>query len=303
MCIRDSLYNVFIAHEGHKKNVEGIRAVERTMATTRVRPNAATHGARVAAYCRCGDVESAARALESGRADSDASRRPTVRAYTALVQAYASDGNVEAIDKTLEMMRNDGVEPNCHTYTVAVNGLVERGDARLTLEAERFVRDMRVAGIEPSAVTYNCLLKGVLRTDFDTIESGVRRSKNGFERAERVVEEMRAFGVSPTVVTYNTLIDACVSRGEPAESMFKVLSALVRDGHRPDVVTYTTLLKHFGKRGDVVAARWLMREMEADANVRVDASAVNALVDALCRGGRTREATEVARANPSSSAP
>ena len=57
------LYNVFIAHEGHKKNVEGIRAVERTMATTRVRPNAATHGARVAAYCRCGDVESAARAL------------------------------------------------------------------------------------------------------------------------------------------------------------------------------------------------------------------------------------------------
>ena len=290
------LYNVFIAHEGHKKNVEGIRAVERTMATTRVRPNAATHGARVAAYCRCGDVESAARALESGRADSDASRRPTVRAYTALVQAYASDGNVEAIDKTLEMMRNDGVEPNCHTYTVAVNGLVERGDARLTLEAERFVRDMRVAGIEPSAVTYNCLLKGVLRTDFDKIESGVRRSKNGFERAERVVEEMRAFGVSPTVVTYNTLIDACVSRGEPAESMFKVLSALVRDGHRPDVVTYTTLLKHFGKRGDVVAARWLMREMEADANVRVDASAVNALVDALCRGGRTREATEVARA-------
>ena len=290
------LYNVFIAHEGHKKNVEGIRAVERTMATTRVRPNAATHGARVAAYCRCGDVESAARALESGRADSDASRRPTVRAYTALVQAYASDGNVEAIDKTLEMMRNDGVEPNCHTYTVAVNGLVERGDARLTLEAERFVRDMRVAGIEPSAVTYNCLLKGVLRTDFGKIESGVRRSKNGFERAERVVEEMRAFGVSPTVVTYNTLIDACVSRGEPAESMFKVLSALVRDGHRPDVVTYTTLLKHFGKRGDVVAARWLMREMEADANVRVDASAVNALVDALCRGGRTREATEVARA-------
>ena len=175
----------------------------------------------------------------------DASRRPTVRAYTALVQAYASDGNVEAIDATLEMMRNDGVELNCHTYTVAVNGLVGAGDARLTLEAERFVRDMRgKAGIEPSAVTYNCLLKGVLRTDFDKIESGVRRSNGGFERAERVVEEMRAFGVSPTVVTYNTLIDG-VSRGEPAESMFKVLSALVRDGHRPDVVTYTTLLKHF----------------------------------------------------------
>ena len=302
------LYNVFIAHEGHKKNVEGVRAVERAMATTRVRPNAATHGARVAAYCRCGEIELAARALASGRADPDARRRPTVRAYTALVQAYARDGNVEAVDATLALMRGDGVAPNCHTYTVAVDGLVERGDARGTLEAERFVRDMRVAGIEPSVVTYNCLLKGVLRTcgsiddDANAIfaiakrNGGVRETKRGFERAERVLEEMRARGVSPTVVTYNTLIDACVSRGEPAESMFKVLSALVRDGHRPDVVTYTTLLKHFGKRGDVVAARWLMREMEADANVRVDASAVNALVDALCRGGRTREATEVARA-------
>ena len=294
------LYNVFIAHEGHKKNVQGVRAVERAMATTRVRPNAATHGARVAAYCRCGDIESAARALNSGRADPDARRRPTVRAYTALVQAYARDGNVEAIDATLALMRGDGVAPNCHTYTVAVDGLVERGDARGTVEAERFVRDMRVAGIEPSVVTYNCLLKGVLRTSScgsrDDANATKPKRVGGFSRAERVLEEMRARGVSPTVVTYNTLIDACVSHGEPAESMFKVLSALVRDGHRPDVVTYTTLLKHFGKRGDAVAARWLMREMEADANVRVDASAVNALVDALCRGGRTREATEVASA-------
>jgi pentatricopeptide repeat protein len=65
-------------------------------------------------------------------------------------------------------------------------------------------------------------------------------------------------------------------------------------GHRPDVVTYTTLLKHFGKRGDVVAARWLMREMENDAHVRVDASALNALIDAFGRGGMTREAVAAA---------
>jgi leucine-rich PPR motif-containing protein len=106
---------------------------------------------------------------------------------------------------------------------------------------------------------------------------------------------MREDGVATTVVTYNTLIDACVCAGEPTESMFTILSALVDAGHRPDVVTYTTLLKHFGKRGDVVAARWLMREMENDAHVRVDASALNALIDAFGRGGLTREAVAAAR--------
>jgi len=298
------LYNVFIAHEGHKKNVEGVRAVERAMATTRVRPNAATHGARVAAYCRCGEIELAARALASGRADPDARRRPTVRAYTALVQAYARDGNVEAVDATLALMRGDGVAPNCHTYTVAVDGLVSRGDARLTLEAERFVRDMRAAGIQPSAVTYNCLLKSCvgagtssssLLDSMDVERVSSESPRDRLRRAERVLREMREDGVATTVVTYNTLIDACVCAGEPTESMFKILSALVDAGHRPDVVTYTTLLKHFGKRGDVVAARWLMREMENDAHVRVDASALNALIDAFGRGGLTREAVAAAR--------
>jgi pentatricopeptide repeat protein len=83
---------------------------------------------------------------------------------------------------------------------------------------------------------------------------------------------MRLAGVDATAVTYNALIDACVSAGEPTEAMFALLSAMVDAGHRPDVVTYTTLLKHFGRDGDVVAARWLMREMQADETVAVDAA-------------------------------
>ena len=290
------LYNVLIAHFGYKRDVSGVRSAERRMAVSRVRPNAATHGARVAAYCRCGELGLAETALDSGRADPDARRRPTVRAYTALVQAFARAGDVKQIDRVFATMRADGVSPNCHTYTVAVDGLVDRGNAR---EAERFVRDMRVAGIQPSAVTYNCLLKSCVAVtssseSMDYVTS-IESPRDRLRRAERVLREMREDGVATTVVTYNTLIDACVRAGEPTESMFKVLSALVDAGHRPDVVTYTTLLKHFGKRGDVVAARWLMREMENDAHVRVDASATNALIDAFCRGGLTREAVAAAR--------
>jgi leucine-rich PPR motif-containing protein len=293
------LYNVLIAHFGYKRDVSGVRETERRMAVARVRPNAATHGARVAAYCRCGELVLAETALNSGRQDPEERNRPTVRAYTALVQAFSRAGDVAEIDRVLRMMRTDGVSPNCHTYTVAVDGLVERGNAS---EAERFVRDMRAAGIQPSAVTYNCLLKSCVGAG--TSSSSLLDSMDGervsssprdrLRRAERVLREMREDGVATTVVTYNTLIDACVCAGEPTESMFTILSALVDAGHRPDVVTYTTLLKHFGKRGDVVAARWLMREMENDAHVRVDASALNALIDAFGRGGLTREAVAAA---------
>ena len=104
---------------------------------------------------------------------------------------------------------------------------------------------------------------------------------------------MRLAGVDATAVTYNALIDACVSAGEPTEAMFALLSAMVDAGHRPDVVTYTTLLKHFGRDGDVVAARWLMREMQADETVAVDAASWNAFVDALARAGAFEEAAEV----------
>ena len=114
--------------------------------------------------------------------------------------------------------------------------------------------------------------------------------RQNLDRARRVLESMRAAGIETTVVTYNTLIDACVKNGEPTEAAMGVLSALVAAGHRPDVVTYTTLLKHFGKEGDVAAARWLMGEMRSVPGMTPDATAINCLVDALCRRGLFAEA-------------
>ena len=191
-------------------------------------------------------------------------------------------------DEILRRMSRDGVEPNVYTYSTLIDGLAKAAQMD---PAETAFAEMRRAKIKPSVVTYNSLLKGVVRGSTDS-----DRAREVLNRARALFDRMRDDGVAPDLVTYNTLIDACVSANEPTEEMFKVLSALVDAGHRPDVVTYTTLLKHFGKVGDVVAARWLMREMEADANVRVDASARNALVDALAKGGLTREATRAARA-------
>jgi pentatricopeptide repeat protein len=176
-------------------------------------------------------------------------------------------------------MRADGVEPTAVTYNTLLkscvagmtprdkngkvvnvnnnnnNGVKANFNDNDTLEAE--VRSAE--GDEVTEVTSSSSNSGG-----PVLDSGGPALHSGLARARRVLEAMRAEGVSTTVVTYNTLIDACVSAGEPTEAMFGVLSALVAAGHRPDVVTYTTLLKHFSREGDVVAARWLMREMEAD---------------------------------------
>lgn len=319
------LYNVLIAAAGRRGDVGGIRTAERAMRDASVRPNAATHGARVAAYARCGDLTAAERALRSGMGDR-ASARPTVHAYTALVQGLARVGRVDdALDWIRRMSDEGGVSPNAHTYSTIVDGLVRVGDVA---RAEALVEEMRANGVQPTAVTYNTLLKscvfgdsqsrkdggktdGARGADSFSSSAGVQSSSVGvldgdadavakppdgnadranLERARRVLESMRAAGIETTVVTYNTLIDACVKNGEPTEAAMGVLSALVAAGHRPDVVTYTTLLKHFGKEGDVAAARWLMGEMRSDAGTQPDATAINCLVDALCRRGLFAEA-------------
>jgi len=310
------LYNVLIAAAGRAGDVDGIRTAERAMRDANVRPNSATHGARVAAYARCGDLSSAERALRSGMGDRPAAR-PTVHAYTALVQGLARVGRVDdALDWIRRMSDEGGVSPNAHTYSTIVDGLVRVGDVA---RAEALVETMRVNGVEPTAVTYNTLLKscvfgadsqgkhtqggntdggagdfsvGVLDGNADAAAKpdGTADQHANLERARRVLESMRAAGIETTVVTYNTLIDACVKNGEPTEAAMGVLSALVAAGHRPDVVTYTTLLKHFGEKGDVAAARWLMGEMRSDPGTSPDATAINCLVDALCRRGLFAEA-------------
>ena len=297
------LYNVLIAARGRAGDARGVRAAEAQMRASGVRPNAATHGARVYAYARCGELDLAEKALRAGMRAKEPASRPTVRAYTAMVQALARAGRADEANGWVREMREAGCAPNAHTYTAIVDGFARAGNPA---GAEATVDAMRADGVAPTAVTFNALLKaytrreesgkeGYVDEDGDVhldgdVDSSAPNSPN-LEDVRRVLESMRAAGVDATVVTYNTLIDACAEAGEPTEAMFRVLSALVAAGHRPDVVTYTTLLKHFSREGDVVAARWLMREMESDAAATPDAPAFNALVDALCRAGLTEEAT------------
>ena len=57
------LYNTLIAAHGRAGDLQGVRAAEQQMRGANVRPNQATHGARVAAYVRCGEMDLAAGGL------------------------------------------------------------------------------------------------------------------------------------------------------------------------------------------------------------------------------------------------
>ena len=218
------LYNVLIAARGRAGDARGVRAAEAQMRASGVRPNAATHGARVYAYARCGELDLAEKALRAGMRAKEPASRPTVRAYTAMVQALARAGRADEANGWVREMREAGCAPNAHTYTAIVDGFARAGNP---VGAEATVDAMRADGVAPTAVTFNALLKaytrreesgkeghvdddGDVHVDGD-VDSPSPNSPN-LEDVRRVLESMRAAGVDATVVTYNTLIDACAGR-------------------------------------------------------------------------------------------
>ena len=234
---------------------------------------------------------------------------PNAHTYTVVVDGLVSFGDAQTAESVVQEMRIAGVEPTAVTYNCLLRRVKAGGGGAGVGDDDTSTRDddsgkesregatgntASTTGTTASTIGTTASTTGATAatTTTTTTPRPSESPRVRLARAKRVLAEMREFGVATTVVTFNTLIDACVDAGEPTEQMFGILSNLIAAGHRPDVVTYTTLLKHFSREGDVVAARWLMREMETDSRVVVDLSAFNALIDAFTRKGLTREAVD-----------
>jgi len=310
------LYNTLIAAHGRAGDIEGVRAAERAMRAAGVRPNGATHGARVAAYARCGEIALAEKALDAGRADARAGNKPTVYAYTALVQALARSGRVDEARGWLDVMRADGVAPNAHTYSTIVDGLVRAGDAAA---AESALREMKANGVEPTAVTYNTLLKScvagvtpadALRGDRDgsnssTGSEAVERGDDGSNSIETTTDRDRPNPPPVTLIpirprwrgerrslrTFGADADASAALNRAR----RVLESMRASGVSTTVVTYNTLIDACVSAGEPTEAMFGVLSALVAAGHRPDVVTYTTLLKHFSRAGDANAARWLAR--------
>lgn len=129
----------------------------------------------------------------------------------------------EAAD-LMQQMKQEGVEPDIHTYTSFINACCKAGDM---LRATKTMEEMEGIGVKPNIKTYTTLINGWARGSLP-------------EKALRCFDEMKSAGLKPDKAVYHCLMTALLSRATVAEEyiysgILRICREMVESGFTVDM--------------------------------------------------------------------
>ena len=269
----------------------------------KIEPNLYAYNALLNAYVMSCKISEA---LESFYSMCNAGFTPDVVTYTTLINGLCRAGECEKAFEVLDDMRKNGCEPNKLTYTSFIQGLilVNKGSDAITM-----LGTMLKNGCFPDTVTYNSLLEWCSRIgkfdkvmelleQMDSIQckpnaltygiviNGLFEARR-FELALSMVKKMIGNQCNPNTQIYNAL-NTWLCMEATSEEGIEFMDWVVEKCQDLSGFSYVILMENMLKsqRADLVHTTFMRMLAKG---YRPDKSICTALINWLCRQGRTDE--------------
>ncbi|XP_051138348.1 pentatricopeptide repeat-containing protein At2g13600-like [Andrographis paniculata] len=252
-------------------------------------------------YCRCRDLEAAERALRW------VPERDVV-IWNALISGHARCDKIDSLRRIMQEMRDDGFEPNVHTWNRAIAGLVKNSHHELALQlfSDLPVRlDIYSVGI---------ILPACSR--LATVERGKQAHgfaiRRGYERDEYIAAALIDMYAKCGLITYakqvykwannrnlviqNAMLNAYAVNGF-GEDGIAFFRRMLADGAKPDRVTFLAVLSSCVHAGSVEAGLEFL-DMMAAYGVTPGLKHYTCVVDLLSGSGQLKRAHEIVEEMP-----
>lgn len=255
-------------------------------------------------YGKCGDVELARRVFD-GMVERD------VVSWTSLLGAYAREGRFREAEELFGLMP----VKNEVTWTTMISGYEQNGEEE---RAVKVFEEMLEEGIAPMPATLVSVLSACARLGF----IGRGRQMHGYiarrnffniivynalidmySKCGDMGSASKVFDSMPerNVISWNSMVTGFAYNGMGTQALV-VFERMVEAGVAPTNVTFLGVLSACSHAGLVSEGRRFLNLMEEKYSVSPSNEHYAALVDALGRERKLREAAELIESLPSSNA-
>ncbi|KAK4853972.1 hypothetical protein QYF36_017158 [Acer negundo] len=170
---------------------------------------------------------------------------PDVIIYTNLVRGWCRAGNISEAERIVREMKMAGIQPNVYTYSIVIDALCRCGQIS---RAHDVFAEMLDVGCEPNSVTFNNLMR-------------VHVKAGRTEKVLQVYNQMKKLGCAADTITFNFLIESHC-KDDNLEDAIKVLNLMVKKNCTPNSSTFNTIFRCIAKLKDVNGAHRMFTKMK-----------------------------------------
>lgn len=196
--------------------------------------------------------------------------------YNVLINAQAKIGNMDLVKELLQAMLEDGVGPDCVTYSTMIKGYCMKGKEGLEKACEYF-HAVEKQGVVFDCVVYNVLINGCI-------------SHNCMDLADEILEDFERKNIKPSPFTVGTLVKMYGKR-EELDKAFAVLNHF-RENHglEPNRQVKSCMMSACIRNGKMRSALQIWESLQADGVA--DARPYGVIISGCARYGLVGQAVK-----------